>query len=211
MSDITLYNYDMDENSYRVRLLLAMLALQYKPVAIDMFPGQEQSKPPMLALNPLGTMPVLKDGDLVLYGTTAILLYLAKAYDPAKSWLPDEPARFGDVARWLGFCETALAPAVAARLQAIFQAPGEDETLLRKRARRAFRIMDDHMTLRHFDGKEWFVGDGPTLGDLALFPSFALSRDFGVDHDEYPALRRWIRRFRALDGFRTMPGIPDYH
>ena len=67
------------------------------------------------------------------------------------------------------------------------------------------------MTGRHFDGKEWFVGDAPTFADLALFPSFALSRDYGVDHDEYPALRRWIRRFRTLNGFHTMPGIPDYH
>jgi glutathione S-transferase len=71
--------------------------------------------------------------------------------------------------------------------------------------------MDDHMTARHFDGKEWFVGDRATLADLVLFPSFALSRDYGVDHDEYPALRRWIRRFRSLKGFHTMPGIPDYH
>jgi glutathione S-transferase len=46
---------------------------------------------------------------------------------------------------------------------------------------------------------------------VALFPLFALSRDFGIDHDEFPGLRRWIRRFRALDGFITMPGIPDYH
>jgi glutathione S-transferase len=67
------------------------------------------------------------------------------------------------------------------------------------------------MTFRHFDGAEWFVGHGPTLADLTLFPSFALSRDYGIDHDEFPALRRWIRRFRGLNGFQTMPGIPDYH
>ena len=36
-------------------------------------------------------------------------------------------------------------------------------------------------------------------------------RQFGIDHDEYPALRRWARRFRTLPGFKTMPGIPDYH
>ena len=41
--------------------------------------------------------------------------------------------------------------------------------------------------------------------------SWLRSRDFGIDHDEYPALRRWARRFRALPGFKTMPGIPDYH
>ncbi len=210
MSDITLYNYELDEQSYRVRLALSMLGLEWTTISVDMFPGAEQKKPAMLALNPLGTLPVVRDGDLVLYGAAAILLYLAKAYDPAGKWLPEEPASFGAVAKWLGFSETAIAPAIEARLQALFDTSG-DTAALRQAARKAFRIMDDHMTARHFDGKDWFVGDGPTLADLALFPSFALSRDYGVEHDEYPALRRWIRRFRALKGFHTMPGIPDYH
>ena len=210
MAGITLYNYELDENSYRARLLLSMLGLTWKTVAIDMFPGEEQKKLPMLALNPLGSMPVLTEGDLTLYGVPAILLYLAKAHDPAGRWLPHEPVPFGETVRWLGFADTALAPAVTARLQALFETPG-DAAALRTAARKALRIMDDHMTARHFDGREWFVGEAATLADLALFPSFALSRDFGVDHDEYPALRRWIRRFRAIEGFRTMPGIPDYH
>lgn len=210
MSKITLYNYELDESSYRARLLLSMLGLEWTTIAIDMFPGGEQKKPPMLALNPLGTLPVLRDGDLVLHGTAAILLYLAKARDPAKRWLPDDASAFGQVSMWLGFSEVALAPAIEARLQALFDTSG-DEGALRANARKAFRTMDDHMTARGFDGKEWFVGDRATLADVALFPSFALSRDYGVDHDEYPALRRWIRRFRTLKGFHTMPGIPDYH
>ncbi|WEO69552.1 glutathione S-transferase family protein [Rhizobium rhizogenes] len=210
MAEITLYNYEMDEGSYRVRLLLSMLGLPYKTIAVDMFPGKEESKLAMLALNPLGTIPVLTDGDLVLHGTEAILAYLAKAYDPARRWLPEDAADFGLTTMWLHFSATALAPAVAARLQSLFDTPG-DEAFLSAAARKAFRVMDDHMTLRHFDGFEWFVGDRPTLADLPLFPSFALSRDYGVGHDDYPALRRWLRRFRAIDGFRTMPGIPDYH
>jgi glutathione S-transferase len=164
----------------------------------------------MLAISPFGTMPVLTDGDLSLSGTGAILLYLAKAYDSQGVLLPADAKAFGEVAKWVGFSETALAAAVAARLKALFGAPG-DMDVLRMAARRAFRIMDDHMTARHFDGREWFVGDAVTLADIGLFPSFALSRDFGVDHDEFPALRRWSRRFRDIAGFRTMPGIPDYH
>lgn len=210
MGEITLYNYEMDEGSYRVRLLLSMLGLSYKTIAVDMFPGREETKPGMLALNPLGSMPVLRDGDLILHGCEPILAYLARAYDPARRWLPEEAASFGLTTMWLHFSATALAPAVAARLQSLFATPG-DEAASRAGARKAFRVMDDHMTLRHFDGLEWFVGDGPTLADLALFPSFALSRDYGVDHDDYPALRRWLRRFRTIEGFRTMPGIPDYH
>ncbi|MGK9054867.1 glutathione S-transferase family protein [Neorhizobium petrolearium] len=210
MAGLVLYNSELDESSYRVRLFLAMLGLEWKTIAVDMFPGREQTKPEMLARTPLGTMPVVEDGGLTLFGTGAILAYLAKAYDTAGTWLPDEPSAFGEVMKWLGFSETALAPAVSARLQGLFDTPG-DEKALQAEARRAFRVMDDHMTARQIDGSEWFAGSGPTLADLALFPSFALSRDFGVDHDEFPALRRWIRRFRALPAFHTMPGIPDYH
>ncbi len=66
------------------------------------------------------------------------------------------------------------------------------------------------MTRRGFEGGAWFVGEDPTLADVALFPSIALSRDLGIDHEAYPALRRWMRRVRHLDGFIVMPGIPQY-
>lgn len=210
MAAITLYNYELDESCYRVRLLLSFLGLPYETVAVDMVPGGEEKSPAMLALNPLGALPVLKDGDLVLYGTEAILAYLARAYDAAGAWLPLEAPAFAGVTQWLNFSASVLPRAVEARKVALFGLRGDFEAL-RAAARAAFRIMDDHMTLRHLEDAEWFAGAGPTVADLALLPSFALSRDFGVDHDEFPALRRWLRRFRAVPGFRTMPGIPDYH
>ena len=67
------------------------------------------------------------------------------------------------------------------------------------------------MTRREFDDGRWFVGATPTIADIALFPGIALCRDFGIDHDEYPALRRWMARLRTIPGFVTMPGIPSYH
>ncbi len=210
MSGLVLHNFELDENSYRVRLALATLGLEYETVAVNMFPGQEHRRLPMLTVSPAGTMPVLTDADLVLSGTGAILLYLAKVYDASGALLPTYAKGFGEVVKWVGFAETTLAAAVDARLNALFETPG-DASVLKAAARRALRIMDDAMTARQFDGREWFVCDAATLADIALFPSFALSRDYGVDHDEFPALRRWSRRFRAIKGFRTMPGIPDYH
>ncbi len=210
MSARVLYNYDLDENCYKVRMALAMLGLDHQTVAVNAFPGKEQMTPPFLAMNPLGSLPILKDGDITLFGAEAILAHLANAHDPARTWLPVESAGFAQVMQWLVFSAGELAVAVAARAQALLDAPG-DEAALRARARRALRVMDDHMTARGFKGSDWFATDKPTLADIALFPAFALSRDYGVDHDEYPALRRWGRRFRRLPGFLTMPGIPDYH
>ncbi len=214
MSDITLYDFEFDEGCYKVRLLLAALGLACDKVAVNMVPGAEQRQPPLLALNPLGTLPILEDrtgGDtIVMRDAEAILAYLGHRHDPARTWLPTEPAAFGQVMTWLTFSARDLQAAVLARRHAIFEEPA-DAAAAQAGALAALRAMDDHMTAREFDDAAWFVGAGPTLADIALFPSFALSRDIGIDHEAYPALRRWMRRVRALPGFMSMPGIPDYH
>jgi glutathione S-transferase len=210
MSALLLYNYELDESCYKVRLALWLLGLEWQAVAVDVFPGKEHLTPTFLAMNPAGRLPILRDGDLTLHGTEAILAYLAFAHDAAGRWLPSDAAAFAAVMQWLNFSARDLDATIAARQHSLFDTPG-DEAGLRAASVRALRIMDDHMTARGFSGEDWFAAPHATVADIALFPAFALSRDFGVDHDEYPALRRWARRFRALPGFKTMPGIPDYH
>jgi glutathione S-transferase len=210
MSALLLYNYELDESCYKVRLALWLLDLEWQAVAVDVFPGKEHLTPPFLAMNPAGRLPILRDGDLTLHGTEAILAYLALAHGAAGRWLPSDAAAFAAVMQWLNFSARDLDATIAARQHSLFDTPG-DEAGLRAASVRALRIMDDHMTARGFSGEDWFAAPHATIADIALFPAFALSRDFGVDHDEYPALRRWARRFRALPGFKTMPGIPDYH
>jgi glutathione S-transferase len=207
---LVLYNYELDESCYKARLALSMLGLEWQAVAVDVFPGKEHLTLPFLAMNPSGRLPILKDGDFVLHGNEAILAYLAHSHDPTGRWLPAEGKTFAAVMQWLNFSARDLDATLAARQQSLFNAPG-DEATLHVACLRAIRIMDDHMTARGFGREEWFAAPHATIADIALFPAFALSRDFGIDHDEYPALRRWARRFRALPGFKTMPGIPDYH
>jgi len=207
---LVLYTYELDESCYKVRLALSLLGLQWQAVAVDVFPGKEHLTPPYLTLNPSGRLPILRDGDLVLHGTEAILEHLARAYDPSNKWLPIEGADFARVMQWLTFSAHDLGVTLAARQHSLFDTPGE-ELSLRAASAQALRIMDDHMTARGFAHADWFAAEHATIADIALFPAFALSRDFGIDHDEYPALRRWARRFRGLPGFKTMPGIPDYH
>jgi glutathione S-transferase len=210
MAAIVLYNDDLDDGCYRVRLMLSMLGVVHRIHAVDRVPDNGHQSSTLLDLNPLGRLPILQDGAFVVYGAEAILAYLAKAYDAAGTWLPPDAAAFGATLQWLNFSASVLACATQAREVALFGTPG-DPVALRAAARQALRIMDDHMTLRQIDDRNWFAGDTATIADVALFPGFALSRDFGIDHDEFPALRRWMRRFRALAGFKTMPGIPDYH
>jgi len=208
---LVLHDFELDEGSYKVRLLPAFLGLPFERVPVDVFPGREQDTPAFRALSPRGTLPVLVNGGLVLRDAEAILAYLARRYDERDQWLPaDDPALFGEVMTWLSFAAGPLRAATLARLHAMLEVPADMAAAIRG-ARGAFRDMEDHMTARGFDGAEWFVGGTPTIADVALYPALALSRDAGIEHDAYPALRRWLRRFRGLPGFRTMPGIPDYY
>jgi glutathione S-transferase len=209
VTELTLHNYELDEQCYKVRLLLAALDRAYVKVDVDVYPGNMQRSLPYLKLNPNGKLPIITDGVFVLYGVEAILTYLAHKYDATRKWLPNAPPDFGLVMQWLTFAAVELEAASLARANALLEIE-IDERAVQRAARGAFRIMDDHMVRREFDSERWFVGSSATIADIALFPGIALSRDFGVDHDEYPALRRWMTQMRTIAGFITMPGIPSY-
>ncbi|WP_313791156.1 glutathione S-transferase family protein [Oryzibacter oryziterrae] len=205
---ITLYDHELDEDCYRLRLLAGFLGLDYTRVAVGVQPGHPVLLPAGVAADLPGRLPVLDANGLTLVGAAAGLAFLAQSHDPAQRWLPVAPDLFGPVMQWLAFSAGPLAAAVAARRSALFGL-GDPQALV-PAAVAALTAMEDHMVLRGHADQEWFVGDRPTLADVALFPSFALSRDFGVEHDAFPALRKWLRRFRQIEGFRVMPGIPDY-
>jgi glutathione S-transferase len=209
VTGLTLHNYELDDQCYKVRLLLSILGCRYTTVDVDMYPGHEERSASYRRLNPLGALPIITEGAFVVWGAEPILTYLARKYDTARCWLPDEPDALGHVMQWLTFAATSLHAASRARAQALLEVPADVQEVSRL-ARDAFRVMDDHMIKREFDEARWFVGGGCTIADIALFPAIALSRDFGVDHDEYPALRRWIANVRSIPGFVTMPGIPSY-
>ena len=68
--------------------------------------------------------------------------------------------------------------------------------------------MDDHLA-EQSEGEDgrWLAAPHATIADLACFPYAALAGEGGIALDEFPALRRWIRDLRHIDGFVGMPGI----
>jgi glutathione S-transferase len=68
-----------------------------------------------LRLNPLGQIPVLQDGPLVITDSNAILVYLVKRYAAGGSWLLGDPVDAAQVQRWLSIAagEVRYGPALA--------------------------------------------------------------------------------------------------
>lgn len=203
---IKLYDYVLSGSCYKVRLLLSMLNLEYEKVAIDFYPGKAHKQPDFLAINPLGQLPVLEDDNLRLRDAQAILLYLAAKHDEHRVWLPQDPAAMGQVSMWLAFAGGEIMSASAARLHQMLNYQLDLETA-RNNAHAAFRVLDDHLVERGISGNRWLVTDAPTIADIACFPYVALSGDGGLTLDDYPAIRKWLDRVKALPGFIEMPGI----
>lgn len=75
---IQLYGRQPSGNSYKERLLMALLRVPYREIEIPLAAGgRNQVDKAYYALNPRRQVPTLVDGDTVLWGSTAILVYLA--------------------------------------------------------------------------------------------------------------------------------------
>ena len=63
----------------------------------------------------------------------------------------------------------------------------------------ALQLMEEHLA-----DHDWFVGDGVTLADIALYPYTHVAGDGGFDLADYPSVGRWLKRVEALPGFVPM-------
>ena len=203
-----LYDYELSGNCYKIRLMLNFLDQKYETRPVDFYPGREHKSPELMQLNPLGQLPILEDGELVLRDAQAILTYLAHKYDPSRQWYPvSDPERLGQVAQWLAFADGITATASSARLHdTLFYEL--DVEAARAGAHRLFRVLDEHLWFAEQEGQDWICsGDHPTIADLACFPYVILSDEGGVSRQDYPAIRRWCDRIKRLPGFVLMSGV----
>ena len=203
---IQLYDYELSSSCYKIRLFLKLLSLEFEILPVGFFPAEEHKKPKFLSINPLGQLPVLRDGDYQIRDSQAILVYLASKYDSQDTWYPKEPEILGKISMWLSFAGGEIMNASAARLHDVLRYP-YDIDKIRAAAHRAFTVLDDHLVEQEISGSNWITATHPTIADIACFPCVALSNDGGISRDQYPAIDRWLDRVMKLPGFIDMPGI----
>jgi glutathione S-transferase len=197
---VILYDSPLSGNAYKVRLLLAHLGLPYERRPVDVV-DRSNRRDELAELSPTRRVPtlVLDDGR-PLGESGAILLHLGEgtrfvptdAYDRAQmlQWMFFEQADHMQsfaVARFL-LRFSGQPDAFAERLQQ-----------LTKAGNRALGTME-----RHLDGRAFFVGDDPTLADIALYAYTHIADEAGIDLEPYPAVGRWLARVASVDGHVPM-------
>ncbi|HEY9621577.1 MAG TPA: glutathione S-transferase family protein [Crinalium sp.] len=200
---ITLYGHELSGNSYKARLMLSLLGLEYEWIKVDLMKG-EHKQPQFLALNPFGQVPLLVDGDTVLADAQAILVYLARQYGD-ESWLPLDATSMSRVIRWLSTTagEVRQGPE-SARLYHLFKATRIDPDQAAQKSEFILTQLNHHLAER-----EWLELGHPTIADIAVFPYTALAGDGQIDLNQYPNILAWIERIKRLPGFIGMIGIPE--
>ncbi|SDR56748.1 glutathione S-transferase family protein [Paraburkholderia tuberum] len=195
---IKLYTTLLSGHGHRVKLFLTLLDLPFEVIELNMKAGDNR-KPEYLALNPFGQVPTIQDGELTLFDSNAILVYLAKRYGDA-SWLPDDPRGAAAVQRWLSLAagQIAYGPC-AARLVTVFGAP-LDHQRAKQIAVKLFDVIDEELA-----GKPFVAGAHVTIADIAAHTYIAHAPEGGVSLQPYPNIRAWLQRVEALPRFIAMP------
>lgn len=196
-----LYHHPLSGHAHRARLFLSLLGLPHELIEVDLKAGAHK-KPEFLAKSPFGQVPVLEDGATLVADSNAILVYLAKKTGRT-DWLPEDPAAAAAVQRWLSVAagEVAYGPA-AARLITVFGAGFNPDEVI-SRAHLLLGRLEAHLA-----GRDWLVGQGPTIADVALYSYVARAPEGNVDLSAYPGVNAFLRRIEALPGFVPFAQTP---
>ena len=213
---LTLYWGSGSPFSWRVLLALEHKHLPYESQLLH-FDKQEHQSPQMLKLNPRGRVPVLKDGDYVVFESVAVLYYLDVKY-PQFPIFGATPEEAGVIMRVICEFMTYAEPSLLKIVNAIFAGEvAEDIDALTDAMHvvaREARTIEGRLSK-----EQWIVGADYSATDMVIFPWIqvlrrALNKSAAAElgarflpmERNYPALARWIHRIEALPGYeRTYP------
>jgi glutathione S-transferase len=203
-----LYCFGESGNAYKCALALTLTGQAWAPVFVDFFGGETRT-PAFRAINPMGEVPVLVDGDAVLTQSGVILDYLSSKTGQLGG---RSAAERREVLRWLFWDNHKLSTqAGSARfIQNFLPADKRPEGVvpwLQGRLKAAYGVLNDHLSARR-----WIVGDAPTIADLSCCSYLYYPEPFGFDRRDWPQIDRWLDGIAALPGWKPpydmMPGNP---
>jgi GST-like protein len=151
-------------NPAKVALLLEETGVAYEVVPVDTRKG-EQFKPEFLAINPNAKTPAMTDGDVTIFDSNAMLIYLAQK---TGQFLPkDTPAAQGDFLSWMMFIASGIGPYSGQAVHFRHAAPEPKEYAFNRysyEAERHWGIIDAQLA----KGK-YMLGDTYTVVDMAVW------------------------------------------
>jgi glutathione S-transferase len=173
-----------------VQWYLEELELPYEFVMLDLQAG-EQFKPDYLAINPVGKVPAIVDGDFKLWESGAILQYLAEKYGSGFT----TPEHRAELAQWVLFANATLGPGVFM------------ESTRNREMPRLFKMLD-----QQFSQSDYLIGDRFTAADVAVGAMLAyFPLMLKINFDGYGSLDKYVKRLSERPAFQKTIGSRTSH
>jgi glutathione S-transferase len=202
---ITLHCFGESGNAYKCALALSLTGTPWQPVFVDFFHGETRT-PAFRALNPMGEVPVLVDGDTTLSQSGTILLHIARR--TGRLGDPADP----EILRWILWDNHKLSGQAGALRFLMNFAPADRRdpgaiAFLEGRLKAAYTTLNDRLATQ-----DWIAGRSVTVADLSACGYLYYPEPFGFAGADWPHIARWLDRIADLPGWRhpydLMPGNP---
>ncbi len=181
-----LHSFFITPNNRKVEAFIKHFDLDVEIHQVN-FRERENQTEEFLAMNPMGKVPVLVDGDFSLWESNAILTYLATVFSQTNT-LPTDPESRADVDRWLHWQSCHLMPAMG---QLKTDENADPEALLKP----LFKVLDIQLQDKKFVCGQLSVADFA----IAAYTLTKLGRQF--DYSDTPNVKAWRERVGQLKGF----------
>ena len=194
-----LFDFAFSPNCRKVRAVAYELGIALEHERVDLLRGAQRG-PAFLARNPNGRVPVLEDGDLVLWESTAIIRYLA-AGSPL---VPTARRTAAEVDRWVSWQVAHLGPAMSKvsfeRIVKPFTGGGAPDPARIAEGTAEF----DGLTaiLDHALADRDHVAGPLTIADFALAAHYSLAAAAGLELARHPRVESWLARICARDSMK---------
>ena len=192
-----LYCFGESGNAYKAALTLALSGAKWDPIFVDFFKGEARSDA-FKAINPMGEVPVLVDGDMTLTQSGAIQQYIVDQTGK----LGGAPADKYEVLRWVLWDNHKMSSqAGVTRFLMNFLPPDKRPeaaiAFLQGRLKGAYEVLNHHL-----DGRDWLVGDTITVADISNCGYLFYDEPFGFDRKDWPHIDAWLTRISEQPGWQ---------
>ena len=197
-----LYQHPFSPNCQKVVALAHEVGTPLELALVEIFKGENRA-PAMLAKNPNGKVPILEDGDFVLWESRAMLTYIAAKAGRA-DLAPTAPRERAEVDRWTAWQGAHFGPAIRKvafeRIVKKLAGLGAPDEAAVKAGIEDFAARAS--VLEQSLGTKEYVCGRLTIADFDLAPYAALAATSGLDFAPYPKVTAWLERMTARDSMK---------